>query len=408
MTGRVTRLVMFTDCYPYARADEWKRFELELFAERFDEVHVAARLALCDDPDPNLPVNVNILPPIFAPGQAPGGRLGLGDFASLITHPSLNDAGLAPARIKYLARSWRDLNALMASDTYRNHVAPLLPGSHLYFFWGRGYADILPLLPREQQAAALVRMHRYDLYPETNGGYMPFHSAIVRAAGRIAPVSQDGVDDLARRFPAQAHKIACLRLGTLPRPPGPHAEDGVLKLISCAHAKPVKRLHLIAEALAAAAIPVRWTHIGDGPELARLRELAAKLPANVTVELKGAMLPPEVPEHYQSTPYDLFLNVSESEGVPVAIMEAMAAGVPTLATDVGGTRELVTDATGCLIPADASPAAIWATIAAFASADPAMRLAKRHASAELVRTQYDIRANAAKVADAIASLPVTP
>lgn len=399
------RLVMFTECYPYARADEWKRFELEVFAEHFDEIHLAARVAQCADPDPNVPANVNILPPAFAPGTDPTHRPGLSDLVSLATHPGMNDAGLSPARLKILARAWRDLGAMTASAAHRQ-VAPLLAGSHLYFFWGRGWADMLPLLPRAQQAASLVRMHRFDLYPEASGGYLAFHAAIVRAAGRLAPVSEDGVADLKRRFPDQAAKVECLRLGTIPRPAGPHVEDGVLKLVSCAHAKPVKRLHLIAQALAHATIPVRWTHIGDGPELETIRALAAALPANVTVELTGAMLPPDVPEHYQARPYDLFLNVSESEGVPVAIMEAMAAGIPALATDVGGTRELVTDATGCLIPADASPAAIWTAIHAFAAGDPALRLAKRHASAELVRTRYDIRANARKVAETIAAMKV--
>jgi len=44
------------------------------------------------------------------------------------------------------------------------------------------------------------------------------------------------------------------------------------------------------------------------------------------------------------------MNLSDSEGVPVAIMEAMSIGVPIIATDVGGTRELVIDGkTGCLI-----------------------------------------------------------
>ena len=47
---------------------------------------------------------------------------------------------------------------------------------------------------------------------------------------------------------------------------------------------------------------------------------------------------------------DLFLNVSESEGIPVSIMEAISAGIPVIATDVGGTSEIVNDSFGTLIP----------------------------------------------------------
>ena len=49
---------------------------------------------------------------------------------------------------------------------------------------------------------------------------------------------------------------------------------------------------------------------------------------------------------------DLFVNVSESEGLPVSIMEAMATGIPVIATDVGGTAEIVNSDNGFLIPKD--------------------------------------------------------
>lgn len=397
---------MFTDAYPYARADEWKRFELEVFSDYFDEIHLVPLWARVAEPDPQLPSNIDLLPASFGIGENRVGARSLAALAGLAAHPSLYDVGLSARRARALVGAWADVQLLMKTETYTRRVAPLLAGSHLYFFWGRGYADILPLLPPQQQAASLVRMHRYDLYPEVGGGYIPFHSAIVRKAGLVAPISEDGVQSLKRRFPAEAGHIRCLRLGTVPKPLGPYADDGVLKLVSCAHAVPVKRLHLIAEALAHADRPVRWRHIGDGPELQRLRDIAATLPANVTVELPGAILPSEVPEHYQSHPYDLFLNVSASEGVPVSIMEAMSAGIPTLATDVGGTRELVTPATGRLLPEDATPALLWQTIDAFAAQPKAQIMKLRTASHELVRDRYDIRANARLVAEAIRSLPV--
>ena len=56
---------------------------------------------------------------------------------------------------------------------------------------------------------------------------------------------------------------------------------------------------------------------------------------------------------YQSSPQDVFVNVSESEGVPVSIMEAISHGIPVIATNVGGTNEIVeNDVNGFLLPVD--------------------------------------------------------
>ena len=52
---------------------------------------------------------------------------------------------------------------------------------------------------------------------------------------------------------------------------------------------------------------------------------------------------------YQKQQVDLFVNVSSSEGLPVSIMEALSFGIPVIATDVGGSSELVSDKVGELI-----------------------------------------------------------
>ena len=49
---------------------------------------------------------------------------------------------------------------------------------------------------------------------------------------------------------------------------------------------------------------------------------------------------------------DLFLNVSESEGVPISAMEAIASGVPVMATNVGGTPEIIDNEVGYLLDKD--------------------------------------------------------
>src|SRR5690606_16710649 len=50
--------------------------------------------------------------------------------------------------------------------------------------------------------------------------------------------------------------------------------------------------------------------------------------------------------------FDIFVLSSLSEGISLAILEAMAAGLPVVATAVGGNGELVDEATGLLVPAE--------------------------------------------------------
>src|SRR5690606_29948218 len=54
-------------------------------------------------------------------------------------------------------------------------------------------------------------------------------------------------------------------------------------------------------------------------------------------------------QYYKDNFLDLFINVSESEGIPVSIMEAFSFGIPCFATDVGGTKELVNKTNGLLV-----------------------------------------------------------
>jgi glycosyltransferase involved in cell wall biosynthesis len=84
--------------------------------------------------------------------------------------------------------------------------------------------------------------------------------------------------------------------------------------------------------------------VGDGPGLG---EVAARVEARGRIELLGPR--GDVSEVLARS--DVFVLSSRSEGFPVSILEAMAAGLPVVATDVGGVAEAVVhDETGYLVP----------------------------------------------------------
>ncbi len=92
--------------------------------------------------------------------------------------------------------------------------------------------------------------------------------------------------------------------------------------------------------------------LGEGPERARLEALSAELGVADRVRFAGVVAPEEVPSVLAAA--DLYVLNSVSEGLPHSVLEAMAAGVPVVATRVCGTPEVVEDgATGLLVAPDA-------------------------------------------------------
>lgn len=95
---------------------------------------------------------------------------------------------------------------------------------------------------------------------------------------------------------------------------------------------------------------IKWVHAGDGAERDQVLKYAKDLPSNIQMELLGSIPHQEVYDYYKNHDIDVFLHVSESEGLPVSMMEAISFGVPIMACDVGGVSEIVNENTGVLLP----------------------------------------------------------
>jgi glycosyltransferase involved in cell wall biosynthesis len=115
---------------------------------------------------------------------------------------------------------------------------------------------------------------------------------------------------------------------------------------------PVKGLDVLLRALAD--LPDATLVIaGDGPEGPALRDLAEELGVGTRVRFEGWSDDPEA----SLARYDVFALPSRSEGLPLSVCEAMVAGLPVVASDVGSVREIVDDGvTGLLVPAGDVPA----------------------------------------------------
>lgn len=91
----------------------------------------------------------------------------------------------------------------------------------------------------------------------------------------------------------------------------------------------------------------RLVIVGDGETMAGVRALRARLALEDAVVLAGTRK--DVPRLLAAA--DGFVNASNREGTSVAILEAMAAGLPIVATEVGETSRLLADGCGWVVPA---------------------------------------------------------
>lgn len=95
---------------------------------------------------------------------------------------------------------------------------------------------------------------------------------------------------------------------------------------------------------------VKLLIVGDGPYRANLENLAYQTDCAGSILFLGQRNQDEVIDVLSAT--DIFINPSYSEGLGISVMEAASIGLPIIATDVGGTREIITtDKTGILVKA---------------------------------------------------------
>ncbi len=223
----------------------------------------------------------------------------------------------------------------------------------LYFYWGVGIADILPLININQFKKIVVRLHRFDVYEYENKGYIPYRQQLMNKRITFLPCSDDGTNYLINRYPKRIATVNTQRLGVLPHKKTSFGSNkSILNIVSCSSLTEVKRIDLMIQAAEKLTIPFQWIHIGNG-ELFESLELAVRTKGlKDKFKFIGSINSELIIEYLIQGSFDLFINTSRSEGVPVSIMEALSVGLPVIATDAGGTKEIVDDSVGQLLKID--------------------------------------------------------
>ncbi len=165
-------------------------------------------------------------------------------------------------------------------------------------------------------------------------------------------------------------------------------------VITVARINPVKDIETLirAMALAAACSPaIRLEVAGDGPSMPGVQKLIGELGLTERVRLLGEVH--DVPKVLGRA--GLFVLPSLTEGISLTILEAMASGLPVVATRVGGNPEVVEEGkTGLLVPPGDPQALAGAMLRLWN--DPALRLQFGQAGRLRVEEHFDIRGTVAK------------
>lgn len=225
----------------------------------------------------------------------------------------------------------------------------------IYSYWCNGTVFGATLV--KPPIKVISRVHRGDLYEDLYPKkYIPFRKISISKIDEIFSISENGLNYLKEKYPSNKDKFKLSRLG-IPIPILNNtlsSKDIKLNLVSCSNVYSVKRVNIIADILKSYAsknpeTSFTWHHFGDGEQFIELKNKIKKLPRNMECVLHGHIENKVLLEWYRCNIVNLFINLSKSEGIPVSIMEANSFGIPAIATDVGGTSELVTNKNGWLI-----------------------------------------------------------
>jgi glycosyltransferase involved in cell wall biosynthesis len=210
-------------------------------------------------------------------------------------------------------------------------------------------------------------------------------------------------------FSAQAHwpKLKIIHCGVEPERYATGERDGN-KLLFVGRLAAVKGVPVLLEALAEARRTrpdLTLTLVGDGPDRAALETQASDLDLAGAVTFAGYRSQSDVAELLAR--HDALILPSFAEGVPVVLMEAMAAKMPVIATAVGGVSELVEDGTNGYLVAPGDGAALRAAILRVME-DSALRQRMGNAGRAKVEAHFTATTEAARLARLIRSGPDLP
>ncbi len=282
----------------------------------------------------------------------------------------INECVFASHRFQFLSDfrfQWNRFVGLIHESIALNKILREQDSGVYYSYWFNEWATMLAMCREQGLKGKLVgRMHGYDFDEKQNHrGYFAFRISELRAFDSVYQISEYGLSHVKKQYPWY-DKFHLNRLGVKDNGLAQCGNDtDPYYLVSCSNFVPLKRISLIIETLCALKVPFEWTHFGSGEGMEAMQQLAeSKLPEG-SYRFMGYVPNAEILKYYREQKVDAFINMSELEGIPMSMMEAIASGISVIGCNVCGVPEIVTEQTGLLLPANAEPNTMAAEIVKF-------------------------------------------
>lgn len=310
-----------------------------------------------------------------------------------ITLGIVKTALLSLCNAKRLSKQFTDMKIVNSNSIY-------------YSYWSNDSAIALALLKNNENIKCFSRIHGWDVFFGPSAyNYLPYRNFISQNLDGIYSISQEGINYCNNYWKIKNKSV--LKLSRLGVKKGTYFDENSanFQVVSCSRLISLKRVDLLIHSLAKIKFNIKWTHFGHGEKFDEIVQLSKKkLPDNVDFEFKGRVENKLVLEYYKLQRPSLFVNLSSTEGIPVSIMEAMSFGIPAIATNVGGTSEIVNNDNGFLIDDNPSPIQVSEKIIEYYHLSKEHKNKKRHLAYKTWEDKYNADKNYTQFVEDILSL----
>lgn len=262
---------------------------------------------------------------------------------------------------------------------------------------GRAFAKRVPPIVHHEDGFNLDEAD--GLKPQRN-----MYRRMALGAAKALVVPSETLEEIAlktwKQPRSRVHRIpngvAIDRYAKPPRPdviPGFKRKKGEVVVGTLAGLREVKNLPMLVRAVAGVPVPTRLVIVGEGPERGRIEAAAMAMDMADTLHLPGFL--PD-PWRYIGL-FDVFALSSKSEQFPIAVIEAMAAGLPVSSPHVGDVSRMLSMANYPFIAPDIDEVQLRDSITAFAR-DSVKRKTVGEANRARAKADYDERAMIARYA----------